>query len=406
MSLPNLTDDGNFNVTPEQLKRMEQSIRKSKRKRKLDELIDRLLERSKLAWLFHPEPFADSHGMFPFSTNPRTRGQREQFLMSFSWFSLIRRRSERIYQLGLGGLIFAPLVGWLVLNFSTSPAHVFPKQLGVLYLSGLFYVLASTLLIWRCPYLIKELSLHVNNSNPDRDKYLIALIEDEISKFQEERIYPINAIRFEPKTEKSKNAAAMYAGNILPVLSGFGADGYCQMGEIFLEFSKKAGFKIFVDSDGTSSKLELLTRTFGIVEGRAPFVVELFIRRPTPNEISPSVDGDTIVATKDAPIPSENDLIFRWMDADFRLKSESPKGDFLERCYANGFPLLYGNGKIEELAWIISRRKNWCNKGSRFFVWGLYSLGLLLFAIYLIMQTVVVWDAMELSKIFLQIGTH
>lgn len=363
------------------------------------ESIKRFLERSKLGWLIHPEPFEDYYSMRPLPTILAAR--RASFLRPFSWFSLIRRRSERIYQLGLGGLVLAPLVGWIILHFAATSAHAFPMQLGVLYFSGLFYVLASTLLIWRCPVLIKELCLRTTNSDPDRNKHLVALIEEEILDLKEVRSYPLIAIELEPETSASQLAAVMYASNTIPTMNGFGSRGRYLLEHALLELGAKRGFKVFWESNRHPSQLSLLKSTGRLMEGRLPYVVDLFVRQPSPEEVTPAIHTvDHINETYHRdPTPTRNDLVIEWHPVGLQFPSTAEKDGVLQREHANGLHLIYEKVNIEELAWIITRWQNWRRLLSRLIIWAFYSIALGLFAVYLVMQTNTVWDAMELSKL-------
>ena len=343
--------------------------------------------------------------MLPLPTDLAAR--RARFLRSLSWFSLVRRRSERIYQLGLGGLIMAPLVGWIVLHFVNSPAHVFPRQLGALYFSGLFYVLATALLLWRCPTLIKELCLRPTDSNPDRDKHLAALIEEEILNLQTVRLYPVSAAKLAPSTVNSEIAAAMYASKIPPMMNGFGSYGRYLLERAILEFAAKSQFKIFEDTGARSPQLRLVDGASKVFEARTPYVVGLIIRQPWPDEILSSddiADQTGKVSDDGAPRPSKNDLILQWHDVGIETPDSAGKDVILEIKHAHGLRLLYEKGNLEEFAWIITRWQNWRRLPSRLIIWTLYSLAISLFAVFLVMQTITVWDAMELSNLILGVS--
>lgn len=372
-------------LSSEAEERIEKSIRAHRRR----ELIRNFLERSRIGWLLHPAPMDSYFRDYLLPTV--IAAKRARFLKSVSWPSLLLKRSERMYQLGLGGIVIAPLVSLIFIHAGADAAAAFPLQMSVLYLSGLAYVLASALLQWRCPDLIKEVEQgHRDGESSERQVRLQVLVEEAIQRHVMTRVFPIEAaLRLRELSSAADLAAHMYRDGLTPFLTGFGSLGRYRLEEAICICADAAGVGVFEDSGiGATRTLSAVDGPKKVIEGGQPYVVDLYVRGPYDDELKPSSSEENVRRR-----PKANDLIIRWCDrgVDFGIRPTSDVS--IPVTYLQGVDLLYRAFGSERLARVVARWQSHDRLVARLAVLGLYSVALISFAGFLILQTRTVWQA-------------
>ena len=392
-------------LTPDPLMKLE----KHRRQRERRERFNRFMERSRLGWLLHPAPFDDYFQFLPLP--PKLEAAHARFVRRLSWFALLRKRSERMYQLGLGGLVMAPLIAWLVLHGGPVHEQAFPVQLGFLFFSGLAYVLACAWVAWRCPDLVREVSERKANYDPDRQLHWRVLVEEEILALRSLRAYPIS-VAFDEHMEsfRGKRAKEFFMGGIVPHQVGFGAFGRYRLEEAILACAQELGLEVYEETLGPYAGLTLVEGPSKVMESREPYVVSLSVRLPTddelagrPNRWSSSTrrvdqaleedenEPSTMPSLK--PVPPGS-LIVHWSSAAFEFRRDALMDISLAVKHIHGLRVLYEVIGIDRLAEVVAGWQGRRHLLSRLFAGGLYLLALVAFGAFLSMQSWIVLQAL------------
>ncbi|TFL14755.1 hypothetical protein CSC67_05235 [Pusillimonas caeni] len=375
-------------------------LERERRQRQRRERLRRFMEESRLGWLVHPDPFDTYHQTLPLPT--KLEAARARFMRRFSWFVLLRKRSERIYQLGLGGIVIAPLAAWIVLHSNSVFARAFPLQLGFLYFSGLAYVLACAWVAWRCPDLIREVSERQANYDPDRKLHWRALIEEEIHALVSVRAYPIELAfdDFQP-SENSRRARQLFLGGIEPHQSGFGSFGCYRLEEAIITCAHERGLAVYEESRTCPPFLSRIEGPRKLIEAREPYVVSLSIRQASEKEEEFHRESKTKQSLAGKPLSSESkgvppgSIIINWHSSGFEFKSEAFSDAPLAVRHVHGLHTLYEVIDVERLAETVASWQGRQNLLSRLFASGLYLIALLAFGVFLTMQSWIVVQAVR-----------
>lgn len=372
-------------------------LKRERRKQKNRERLQRFMENNRLGWILHPAPFDRYYQLLPIPT--KLEAARARFVRRLSWFSLLRKRSERTYQLGLGGIVVAPLVAWLVLHSGTQYAKSFPLQLGFLFFSGLAYVLACALAFWRCPDLVKEVSERKANYDPDRLRHWRILIEEEIYNLVTTKRYPIDLAfnEFQPG-EYSKKARQLFLGGLVPYQSGFDEHGQYQLEKAIIACAHKQGIAVYEETSSHPRRLSPINDASIRLRGREPHVVNLSIRQASKEEEDfyrerhATQPGPQNRTHHDIPLGS---IIISWNPSGFQTKSEALADTPLAVQHIYGLHILYKVIDIERMAEAIASWQGRQNLVSRLLVSSLYMAAILLFGAFLAMQSWVVAQAIR-----------
>lgn len=393
-------------LTSEQLMKLE----KSRRQRARRERIARFMERSRLGWALDPDPFGAYFQFKPLP--PKLEAARARFVRRLSWFALLRKRSERMYQLGLGGLVLAPLIAWGVLHSGPSHEQAFPVQLGFLFFSGLAYVLACAWVAWRCPDLVREVSERRANYDPDRQLHWRVLIEEEILTLRSFREYPMS-VAFDEHMPSVRGASAkeLFKGGIIPHQVGFGSFGRYRLEEAILTCAHERGLNVYEETLGRYADLRLVQGPTQVMESREPYVVSLYVRLPTeeelqgqPNFISSRTgradealdevqEGVEEPRAKMDPVPPGS-IILHWSSAAFEIRRDALMDVSLAVKHIHGLRDLYESIGIDRLAEAVAGWQGRRNLFSRLFASLLYLAALVAFGVFLSMQSWIVLQAL------------
>jgi len=375
-------------------------IEQDRRRRQRRERLHRFMEESWLGWLLHPDPFGKYYHRFPLP--PELEAARARFVRRFSWFALLRKRSERMYQLGLGGIVMAPLVAWIVLHSGPAHAQAFPLQLGFLYFSGLGYVLACAWVAWRCPDLVKEVFERQAVYDPERKPHWRVLIEEEIRALVSVRAYPME-LAFDDHLpgENSKQARQLFLGGHEPHQSGFGSFGRCRLEEVIVTCAHERGLEVYEESTPPERSLSRIKAPGQVLEGREPYVVSLWIRQASEEEqqryrgrqAEPSLEDEYPPnGPKGAPPGA---LVLGWHSRGFELKPDAFSDTPVAVKHLHGLRTLYEVIGVERLAEAVAGWQGRQNLWSRLFASGLYLIALVAFGVFLTMQSWIVVQAVR-----------
>ncbi|MGU3627968.1 hypothetical protein [Comamonas sp. C24C] len=376
------------------------NLKRQRRQQNNRERLRHFMEKSRLGWILHPAPFDRYYQLFPIPT--KLEAARARFVRRLSWFSLLRKRSERTYQLGLGGIVIAPLVAWLVLHSGTQYAKSFPLQLGFLFFSGLAYVLACALAFWRCPDLVKEVSEQKTNYDPDRLRHWRVLIEEEIYNLVTTIKYPIDLAfdEFQPG-EYSKKARQLFLGGFVPYQSGFCAHGRYQLEKAIIACAHQQGIAVYEETSSHPRRLSPINDAGIRLGGREPYIVKLSIRQASKEEEDFYRERHAAQSPAGRPqnrthheIPPGS-IIISWNPSGFQTKSEALADTPLAVQHIYGWHTLYEVIDIERLAEAIASWQGRQNLVSRLLVSSLYMAAILLFGAFLAMQSWVVAQAIR-----------
>ncbi|MES2673671.1 MAG: hypothetical protein V4660_05495 [Pseudomonadota bacterium] len=340
------------------------------------------LRSSKLAWVLDTFPY-ETHR--PFLRTVDEKSAREKLRHQYSWHNLLRLQNEKAFQAGLAGIVTAPILAGLS-NIEGFPINLqFPNQMGLIFISGLLYVIATSICNFRAPYFVQLYLLdeakRKYRSTPFSE--IGAEISKEISKL---------AHTFRIETEDFRNlkpsqlelAIAIHQQGGEAFKTGFSPRALAFIDRFLHRLSETHNFKLF-ERQGDQLQVK---HGPGETYPRGIYIRHLYIESAYHHHLN--MESSLNLSNKDIVIDN--------IDAPIQF-DPTKSGDAVEP-YIYGLTTLireeYLNTFIEEFSYWQSAQRPF----SRIAVFWMYRLALVSFTSFLIYQAFVVWQAIDFSDIW------
>ncbi|WP_331351999.1 hypothetical protein [Cellvibrio sp. UBA7671] len=337
---------------------------------------------SKLAWILDTEPY-ETHQ--PFLRTVDERSAREKLRHQYSWHNLLRLQNEKAFKAGLVGIVTAPILAGLS-NTESFPINLqFPNQMGLIFLSGLLYVIATAICNFRAPYFVQLYLM-----DEAKRKYRATPFSEIGAEIFKEFSKLAYAFRITPddfhglKPSELELASAIHHQGGEGYKMGFSPRALAFIDKFLHTLSETHDFKLFESRD---NKLQIKHGPGEIYTGGI-YIRHLYIESAHNHYLN--MENSLNLSSKDIVIDNIN--------APLQFEAVS-SGDAVEP-YIYGLTTLireeYLNTFIEELSYWQSRERPF----SRIAVFWMYRLALITFTCFLIYQAFVVWQAVDFSHIY------
>lgn len=266
-------------------------------------------------------------------------------------------------------------------------------QFGLLFGSGLSFVLSVVLFRLTCPALLHQVLFGAAHADTfQRHQLLETLIIDELGAWAVSRKYKIPFGEPDPLSKKDELAHMMIVQGMRPTLDGFDGYGMALIEEAIFEFAKRRGIAIWAKEErieGQASKLYRLNGPTRVLEGNRPYIVKLWISKP--DERDTTVDGSV----------KDGDLVIEWSDTNLDHSENIPtkQNVIVDRRWVHGiYHLTSSKEATETFSLMVSRWQNHRRGIARLSMFLLYGTALGLFGGFLAMQTHIVLQALRWIK--------
>lgn len=356
------------------------------RKNKKDQKMRARIRRSRLMWILDASPY-ETHMLFLRSVDEQRA--RDHVRHTYSWHNLSRLQSESAFKAGLVGIVTAPILAGLS-NYEGLPiALQFPNQMGLIFLSGLFYVLATTLCNLRVPFFVQLYLL-----DDERRRYRAipfqeistAIVKEFSNLASTIEITPEDFIHLHPN-EKEVVAVGFPQGHRF-YKTGFLPPALAYIDKLFHKLSSKYEFQL-LERDG-----ERLRSKYGpgVIYGSPLYIRQLDLASAQDHHLN---SDNSLNLTS-------NDVIVTSMDASLRLEATQPGS--LAESHVYGLDRIIREEYLDLYVEELSYWQSWQRPFSRVFVLWMYRLSLISFSCFLTYQAFVVWNAIDFSHLFTGAG--